>query len=396
LVVMKPIVLFLLLLPVGLFAQTTISGKVINAADKKPVGYATVFLSNTMVGTRTAEDGSFILQNAKSGLYDMVISFVGFQTYHQSITLNGEAVSLPVIELVPKLNQLKEVKIGLDVNRENNLAVFKRAFLGQSDAAEDCRILNPEALNFDYDAPNKTLNANTDDFLVIENKALGYKIRYQVNKFVKDNARGFTYYEGPAFFEEIQGKPSQQRSWIKKRLEVYRGSDMHFLRSAFAGQVEQEGFKVMRLIRKPNPARPADSLIRAKLKAFGTITSVPHAQDSLQYWNDKFYMPKEVEYLVTKPLTINEYTRPTDNKNMMALLYSDYLYVFYTKKHTEVQRGIYHPLNMPDYPTTVITLNAKYALFDNNGIMVNPSATTYDGAWTLGAVAQMLPVDYTP
>ncbi|MBW4888119.1 carboxypeptidase-like regulatory domain-containing protein [Mucilaginibacter sp. HMF5004] len=388
----------LILLPVLSFSQTTITGKVISAADKKPVGYATVFLSNSIIGTRTAEDGTFTLTNAKNGTYDMVVSFIGFEPHHQNVNISGAAINLPVIELSPRINQLKEVKIGIDANRERYLAVFKREFIGLSDNAQQCKILNPDVINFDYDTPGKTLNSNTDDFLIIENNALGYKLYYQVNKFVKDYGRNFVYYEGPVLFEEMKGKPSQQRQWAKKRLEVYKGSDMHFLRSVYNTEVEQQGFKVMRLIRKPNPARPPDSLIRAKMRQFvlNKFTDA-HAQDSLNYWGAKMQLPKTMEYLVSKPLALTDYVRPTDSKDMQALLYPDFLYVIYTKKHDgNVNKNVYHPLDMPDYPTTVVALTGKYAVFDSNGVFTNPAAITYDGAWGLNKVAEMLPVDYTP
>ena len=396
-IVMRSIALLLFLFPLIVLGQTTITGKVINAADKKPVGFATVFLSNTTVATRTADDGSFTLNNAKAGQYDLVVSFVGFEPHHQNITVSGIVISLPDVVLSPKINQLKEVKVGIDAKREEYLAMFKRDFLGSSQNAQQCRIVNPDVLNFDYDALGRILNANTDDFLTIENKALGYRVRYQVNKFVKDIGHNFLYYEGPVLFEEMAGNPSQLRQWAKKRLEVYNGSDMHFLRSAFVGRVEQEGFKVMHLIRKPNPARPPDSLMKAKMRYFVSIRFTDaHAKDSIEYWSTKIRLPKTVEYLVTKPMQPTDYVHPTDNKDLTALQYPDYLYVIYTKKHAEPVNGVYHPLDMPDYPTTVVSLNAKYAAFDSNGIMLDPSATTYDGAWGKNAVAEMLPVDYTP
>ena len=40
-------------------AYFTISGTILNQADNKPVADASVFLSNTTMGTKTADDGSF-------------------------------------------------------------------------------------------------------------------------------------------------------------------------------------------------------------------------------------------------------------------------------------------------------------------------------------------------
>src|ERR1700748_1004378 len=115
---MKPLVLFLLFLPVCAPAQTVITGKVINTADNKAVGYASVFLSNTVVGTRSNDDGSFTLQNVKPGQYDLVVSLIGFETHHQTVTISNASIAVGDITITPKVNELKEVHIGApDPNR---------------------------------------------------------------------------------------------------------------------------------------------------------------------------------------------------------------------------------------------------------------------------------------
>ncbi len=76
-----------------------ITGRVVNSSDKKPVANASVFLSNSAVGAKTADDGTFKLNNAKPGKYDMIVSFVGFETYRQTITVNDKDIALPDIEI---------------------------------------------------------------------------------------------------------------------------------------------------------------------------------------------------------------------------------------------------------------------------------------------------------
>jgi hypothetical protein len=61
---LKNLILLLFILPATLFAQT-ITGKVISKNGKKAVPDASVFLSNASVGSKTADDGSFILNNIK-------------------------------------------------------------------------------------------------------------------------------------------------------------------------------------------------------------------------------------------------------------------------------------------------------------------------------------------
>jgi len=396
---MKALVFFLLFLPVCASAQTVITGKVINTADNKPVSYASVFLSNTVVGTRSNDDGSFTLQNVKRGQYDLVVSFIGFETHHQTVTISNASIAVGDITITPKVNELKEVHIGApDPNRARWLEMFKHDFIGTSVNAQQCKITNPDVIDIAFDKQTAMLTASTDDFLIIENKALGYKVHYQVSKFVRDNNRHFLYYEGSVLFENMDGSPSEQRRWAKNRLNVYLGSDMHFLRSIFDNQLEQEGFKVLKLIRKTNTVRPPEELIRTKLRMFGLgIADNPKLKDSVDYWSGKAQLPRVIEYLVTTPLNTNDFVEHTDVKDMLALSYTDYLYVMYTKKHTKLgDVHVYHPTDMPDYATTVVALNQKYAVFDRNGIFINPSSTTYEGAWGQNAVAELLPVDYMP
>lgn len=392
----RSVLLCLLLMPALAWGQVTITGKLISAADKKPVPYASVFLSNTVVGAQTTEDGSFTLTNVKNGQYDLVISFIGFETHHQTVTVTGTSLTLGIITITPKATQLKEVTIGADPNRDRNLADFIREFIGHSENAADCKILNPEVINLRFDG--RSLIASSDDYILIENKALGYKIRYQLNTFTRNYTTGMVFFAGPVLFEQLPGKPSQIRGWQKRRLDVYQGSDMHFFRSIFADQLAQEGFRVLRLIKKPNPERPSDSLIRAKLRLFAlNARSHPGWKDSADYWNKKRQLPKILEYLVKQPRPLNDFVARTDIRTMLALKFTDYLYLIYTKKRSiENNSKVYHPVDMPDYPTTVIQLNTAFAVFDSNGIVVDPTSITFEGAWGLNRVADMLPIDYEP
>lgn len=389
---------FLFLISLSGFSQSVITGRVVNAADKKPVPNASVFLSNTVVGARTTDDGSFTLNNVKNGQYDLVVSFVGYETHYQTITVNNAAISLPPIELHTKTTELKEVRIGPpDPNRNTYYEIFKEDFLGRSENAKQCIILNPEVIDINFNAQKRILNASSDEFIIVENKALGYKIRYQLNKFIKDLSAQMVYYEGPVLFENLKGRPSQMRKWMKNRLEAYNGSSMHFLRSVIANQVNEEGFKVLRLIKKANTERPPDSLIRVKFRMYTKVPSPAGYKDSAAYWRKKMELPKILQYLVTKPLALQDYIKLTDNKDLFAMAFDYYPYIMYTKKRDEnPNSGVYRPLDVPNYLTTIVTLKNKQAIFDRNGIFIDPASTLFEGAWAISAVADLLPVDYDP
>src|ERR1700761_9802538 len=109
-----------LLLPLGCLAQFSITGKVLNKADNKPVENVSVFLSNATIGDRTAADGTFTLHNVKPGKYDLVVSDIAFETYDQAVIVGSKNQVVPDILIAPQTKNLKEVpiKYQADPNRK--------------------------------------------------------------------------------------------------------------------------------------------------------------------------------------------------------------------------------------------------------------------------------------
>ncbi|BAU56091.1 carboxypeptidase-like regulatory domain-containing protein [Mucilaginibacter gotjawali] len=365
------IILFLAL-PFTGFAQYSISGRVINKNDQKPVADASVFLNNASAGTKTADNGTFTLTNVRPGQYDLVVSIIGYETVHQPIMVNKD-LRLGDILISPKTIALNEVKIMPPGDRDKYYQKFLRLFFGYGEFAADCKILNPDLLDFDYDRPAKVFTASSSDYLEIENKALGYRIKYFLNNFKNDEKSGVLYFEGTAAFSEMQGKPSAVRRWVKNRLKVYQGSSMHFLRSAIANDIETEGFRVLKLIRTPDTAK--------------SVTGIPRYKETL----------------VSKPyLNVSDFIRTTDIPGEYALGYPDCLYIMYAKKWAH--QAIKNPAApLPDKPAflddpvcTTLIFNGAYSYFDANGIIINPQSILFEGAWGIGGVAELLPVDYVP
>ncbi|MET3978674.1 hypothetical protein ABIB62_001243 [Mucilaginibacter sp. UYP25] len=68
-----------------------------------------------------------------------------------------------------------------------------------------------------------------------------------------------------------------------------------------------------------------------------------------------------------------------------------------TKKRDNDQgSNTYQSLSMPNYLTSIIYFAEPYALFDSNGIIINPAAINFECNWAKSRFAEMLPVDYTP
>src|SRR5436190_18604813 len=72
------------------FGQFTVTGKVVDSASGEPLQGASVFCQNTTSGTITSKEGGFSLQ-LKSGGYELIISFTGYQTKEIRISGNDNS-----------------------------------------------------------------------------------------------------------------------------------------------------------------------------------------------------------------------------------------------------------------------------------------------------------------
>ena len=93
-----------LLLPAWIFAQTTISGKVVESGTGLPLPGATIQIQGTNLATKANADGTFSLQSPQAGA-KLVISYIGYIT--QTID-GGENIT---VELLPDNTKLSEVVV---------------------------------------------------------------------------------------------------------------------------------------------------------------------------------------------------------------------------------------------------------------------------------------------
>src|SRR4030095_14804694 len=314
--------LVLLICTTELSAQYSISGKVIDKDSQKPVASASVFLGNATKGTISESNGSFRLSNIKSGQYDVVVSIIGYQTFAYSLMIDKNYENL-TLELIRKPTTLKPVVVLPDQLRQRYMDLFKKQFIGKSPNSLNCKLLNPEILDFHYDAATDALTASAEDFLVVENKALGYRIKFLLTHFVYNNTKSwssYVYYEGQALFEELPGSNSKKNRWKKNRQIAYTGSSMHFFRAARSKRIKEEGFIMHMVVRKTNTERPAEEIIQAKLKKFrGPGTANVINEDSLEYWQKKAQLPKVTQVLYTDTLKEENLVKRTDTPGNLSL-----------------------------------------------------------------------------
>jgi len=352
---MKHLLLLLLLLPLCCFAQLKVRGKVVNATDGKPVPDASVFLNNATIGTKSGQDGSFVLRQLRPGQYDMVVSVVGYERYSVAIMVDNDMV-LPDVKLVAKVMMLKPVTIG-NSQRWKQLKEFKEQFFGKSTFAMQCKLKNPEVLDLYYSDHQLKLTGQSDDFLEIDNNALGYKLKYLLNSFVLDKEAGQVAYEGSVLFEEKAGTLADSLRWKKNRLTVYNGSVTHFLREVLAGNVEQ------------------DYMVRNYCINWKDETNGQFVYDTLR---------------------ATDYVHRTERRGVFAMSNDDNIEIFYFKTRYSPGYGFVDRSKRPGTRVATISFIDKYLLFDSNGTILNPLGARFDQAWGVTRVAQLLPIDYRP
>ena len=387
-----------LLCPMFALAQYgSINGKITRSDNKGAIAHASVFLSNSSFGTSSNDDGNYTLNNVRPGQYTLVVTAIGYDDYIKTVLVANQPINLD-ISLSTKTIQLRDVIITTPANWKTNYEKFKKEFIGSDENAKLCEVINPQILSFIYSKKKQTLEAYADDFLIVENRALGYRVKYLVKNYKSDGISGLISYSGQQLFEELPGKAAQKKKWQVKRDEAYYGSSMHFFRSLYKDRLTEEGFEAYGLIRLPNENRPPDAVIFRNIQRFKEINSYI-AQDSLRYWMGKdntsrynFNTLSSIKYMSS------EICKTTEQPGIFALTFPACLYVVYTKKREETYfRDLFRPLTMPNYEVTTLSYfdDKQYTLFDMNGIVVG-HGPLYEGTWTKSRLSMLLPVDYLP
>ena len=152
------------------FGQQTLKGRIITSDTHQPVISANVFLSNTSVGTISDGNGVFSINRFPEGRFDLIISFIGYETYITTLQSNHLPANLEVV-LKPKINELQEVTV--EPYEKNGWdkwgSFFIENFIGSSAFATDCKLQNHGMVKFRFNKKQNTLKAFADDRLVIEN-----------------------------------------------------------------------------------------------------------------------------------------------------------------------------------------------------------------------------------
>jgi CarboxypepD_reg-like domain/MG2 domain len=261
-----------LLLIIGLFVSglalaqplptTTLTGRITETGTAKPVPFANVFINNTTRGTVADADGRYRLAGVPLGTVELVASFIGYNTARQQLRIENTEARVVNMTLNNTGLAVAEVTIKARTDRRwlRQLRQFKSALLGSSAFARQCVLENPNVL--DFSEQDGHLIATAVDALSVENRALGYRIRYELQSF--DAYREGVLSASQIRFEELKPTDDKEnRRWQRNRLKAYYGSTKHFLVSLIRDSAEKEGFLIYRI--NPKYPRPASMLFTTDL-----------------------------------------------------------------------------------------------------------------------------------
>ena len=225
--------------------QFVVSGKVMDSANQQLLSGASVFCQNTTLGTISNAEGRFSLKLPNGG-YDLIVSYTGYES--RVIRISNTETEPLQIQLKQKDKSLQEVAVVSSSEVADGLAkygqFFTDNFIGNTGNGVQCKIQNPEALQFFFSKKRNRLKVKAKEDLIIINNALGYKIKFQLDSFAHEYNNSVSVYTGFPFFEELPGTEDQKTAWKKNRLKAYNGSRLHFVRSWYQQNLTAEGFAI--------------------------------------------------------------------------------------------------------------------------------------------------------
>ena len=365
----------LMLIPALLPAQqkrASITGVIVDRQTKSPLFYAEVFLANTTIGTTTDTYGRFTVKNVPAGTHQLVVSMIGYERIVREIRVTEPDEYNFTFSLEPKAIETKGLTVSARYPHQwkKQLETFRTVFLGESDNANKCEIINPEILDFRTDSSGN-FYASAQQPLEIENRALGYKLFFHIRRFeiVKNTYLVIT---GETRFEVSATDDNQMlRTWRKNRETAFRGSMRHFFKALLAHRLKEEGFALYALTGLPTSGNivgiqriQPDSLVHDTQNPFEKVLTLPN------------YL--QIIYL-------NEDEPPSYKRSSGKLWYS--------------RRGSYQSASGRYSKGQTSYLEVKYqsVLVNRSGHLYDPLAVTVYGYWSWEQrIADMLPLDYDP
>src|SRR6201996_5396104 len=158
----------------------TVTGKLVDASNNQPLGFATVSLineaDNQPKSMQTDMDGNFSFAGVGNGVYSLQAKYVGYLTINRDtirVTPKRQSINLGAIKLSPSKGVLKEVTVTAQ-RSQIQLGVDKKSFsvdqslVSQGGSATDL-LANVPSIQVDADG-NISLRGSTNVRVLINGK----------------------------------------------------------------------------------------------------------------------------------------------------------------------------------------------------------------------------------
>jgi len=322
----------------------TITGRVVDDSTSFPLHNVNVFLSSTTLGSATDEHGRFRITYVPPGKYRLAASMIGYELGVYDIEVASGAHPTYKFRLEPSPIRGEEIEVVAEypAERKANLRRFRRIFLGAGPNARQCELVNPEVLRFEVDKQRGAFKASSVRALIVENRALGYRLTLYIERFEwRDDETG-GYYATVRYEELTPENEARMNRWEKTRRRAYEGSRRHFLRALTSGDYWKEGFDLfhVRAPRIQSRASRAQRVVRA---------------------NQTLLSETDISYI-------------------KVLAFSGHLQV------------VYRPYNQISW----MDLTMPSIMIDTLGNIYQPRSLIVSGHWKNNRVANELPANYTP
>jgi hypothetical protein len=332
-----------------LFAQRAptarIHGRVLDDSTNAPLPLTNVFVANSTIGTAVDANGEFVLRGVPLGSHQIVASIVGYVLETWTLRVRDTIAYEVEFRLKPRVLEMPGVLVEEKdpVEWKKHLQRFVDSFFGTGPNSTQCRLMNPQILDFQVDEPTNRLTATAREPLEIENRALGYRVTYILLRYVETPQ--LLQFIGIAHFVGSRPKEVQDSlRWKENRRKSYYGSRRHFLSALIHKTWREQGFEVNSIRRTP---------VRMALT-----------------WRAGFEVDAD-SLLSPGPVP---YERKLSFEGMLQVIYN---------------HGSRHDFTLIELDQPVITVYT-------NGLVENPLKLVTQGYWSSQRAADLLPTDYEP
>ncbi len=348
-------------------APARLQGVVTDSTSGLPLEGAHVFIAGSMTGSITDSEGRYTLERVPMGAHRLYVSMLGFRPNFRDIMLRTSRVYTFDFVLAEEIIQAGEIVVEAERDDKwlDRLARFEEMFIGETPNALETEILNPEVLDFDVN--RGTFKAIAAEPLIIENRALGYRIQYFLRDFQSTPNR--VQYDGEPLYEEMEPEsPQQAAEWEKKRRDSFMGSFRHFALALIAGRTEPQGFKTY--------TRP--SVQRVSGGTFG---------GGAMQGQQRF------------PLDPSNIIRPGENPNEYILDIDGVVEIVYMGEEEDeafLKWRVGAGRARPGFQTSWITMDNGPTVMDYKGDTLDPYGVTFMGYLAWQRIADDVPREYRP